>query len=581
MGNDILLSQPQNRSDEEGNVRSVNTPREPLQNPAFDRHAACPHGPMGFSRFHRGTEEAAADTMMSDATHKQPPDPVPGAVRPAEVAGGHQWDKLISAASTSQSSSSSHLEARAQLQPPSQPQTQPQPHHVSSKYLSKTNAAANASANAAANASTHASTPKSSLSQSRQENAKQEAPSNQAHFCDPDEASATASLFMLKRHKPSQPESIEGSGVRPVEEKNGVTPPTRSEKRALPSSATADCPQRSNKIPRVPPLLPHVHHASMLVLQQSAKGPLVDYDRENATIISRYAAAAATLAANGVVPAPDGTHAEEFLVRQRPSRTPATAFLHPPGPRFAVVPAPAATASRDPAAPTPAPHVPPHGDLPEAPGKARRKRSKHRQLVQHDYTDLSTLTGGAHLLLPRYRTGRGHVSLQFPDKVHLMLDEADQQGFTDVLAWQPHGRAFIIHKPYEFVEQILQRYFKQSKLTSFQRQLNIYGFRRITKGPDSGAYYHECFLRGMPGLSVKMTRVKIKGNGCRAAHNPSEEPNFYTMPLLPQGTAGRPSSLLIPNPPMKGNPSTLPLLNSALQTDEAASIQTSLQTAAV
>jgi len=580
MGNDILLSQPQNRSDEEGKVRSDNTPREPLQNPAFDRHVACPNGQMGmngqmgFSRFHRGTEEAGADTMVSDATHKQPQDPVPGAVRPAEVAGGHQWDKLISAASTSQSSSSSHLEARAQLQPPSQPQTQPQPHHVSSKYLSKTNASANASANDP----THASTPNaSSFSQSRQDTAKQEAPSNQAHFCDPDEASATASLFMLKRHKPSQPESIEGSRVRPAEENNVVTHPTRPEKRALPSSATADRPQRSHKIPRVPPLLPHVHHASMLLLQQRAYGPLVDYDRENATIISRYAAAAATLAANVVVPAPDGTHADEFLVRQRPSLTPETAFLHPTGPRFAVVPA----ASRDPAAPPPVPHVPPHGDLPEAPSKARRKRSKHRQLVQHDYTDLSTLTGGAHLLLPRYRTGRGHVSLQFPDKVHLMLDEADQQGFTDVLAWQPHGRAFIIHKPYEFVEQILQRYFKQSKLTSFQRQLNIYGFRRITKGPDSGAYYHECFLRGMPGLSVKMTRVKIKGNGCRAAHNPSEEPNFYTMPLLPQGTAGRPSSLLIPNPPMTGNPSTLPLLNSSLQTDEAASIQTSLQTAAV
>ena len=60
---------------------------------------------------------------------------------------------------------------------------------------------------------------------------------------------------------------------------------------------------------------------------------------------------------------------------------------------------------------------------------------------------------------------------------------------------QPHGRCFVLHKPKEFEAEILQKYFRQSKLTSFQRQLNLYRFTRITQGQDRGGYYHELFLR--------------------------------------------------------------------------------------
>jgi hypothetical protein len=41
-----------------------------------------------------------------------------------------------------------------------------------------------------------------------------------------------------------------------------------------------------------------------------------------------------------------------------------------------------------------------------------------------------------------------------------------------------------------------------------QRQLNLYGFRRIGEGPDKGGYIHEHFLRGKKSLCKKIKRKK-------------------------------------------------------------------------
>ena len=94
---------------------------------------------------------------------------------------------------------------------------------------------------------------------------------------------------------------------------------------------------------------------------------------------------------------------------------------------------------------------------------------------------------------------------------------------------QPRGRCFLVHKPKDFVKRVIPAFFRMSKLTSFQRQLNLYGFVRLTTGRNRGAYYHELFLRHRLFLCERIERIIVKGNGVKGKPSPASEPDFYSM----------------------------------------------------
>eukprot|EP00522_Entomoneis_paludosa_P017196 CAMPEP_0172442956 /NCGR_PEP_ID=MMETSP1065-20121228/3281_1 /TAXON_ID=265537 /ORGANISM="Amphiprora paludosa, Strain CCMP125" /LENGTH=508 /DNA_ID=CAMNT_0013193003 /DNA_START=9 /DNA_END=1535 /DNA_ORIENTATION=- len=111
----------------------------------------------------------------------------------------------------------------------------------------------------------------------------------------------------------------------------------------------------------------------------------------------------------------------------------------------------------------------------------------------------------------------------FPAKLHSMLARQD---LADIIAWMPHGRSWRVLKPREFEVRVIPTYFEHAKFSSFIRQANGWGFRRITQGRDRNSYYHPLFLRGLPHLCKKMKRPGVSQ---KQTSDPDHEPDLYKI----------------------------------------------------
>jgi len=96
----------------------------------------------------------------------------------------------------------------------------------------------------------------------------------------------------------------------------------------------------------------------------------------------------------------------------------------------------------------------------------------------------------------------------FLRKTYHMIDTCDQ----NVATWSEDGSTFVVKDPEKFATEIIPQFFKHNNFSSFVRQLNFYGFRKIKSDPikltsplnDSESKYwrfrHEKFLKGRPDL---------------------------------------------------------------------------------
>eukprot|EP00521_Asterionellopsis_glacialis_P008918 CAMPEP_0195287326 /NCGR_PEP_ID=MMETSP0707-20130614/4435_1 /TAXON_ID=33640 /ORGANISM="Asterionellopsis glacialis, Strain CCMP134" /LENGTH=378 /DNA_ID=CAMNT_0040347073 /DNA_START=39 /DNA_END=1171 /DNA_ORIENTATION=+ len=124
----------------------------------------------------------------------------------------------------------------------------------------------------------------------------------------------------------------------------------------------------------------------------------------------------------------------------------------------------------------------------------------------------------------------------FPVKLHMILSNPE---FQDIISWLPHGRSWRILQQKAFEERVIPLYFRHGRYSSFARQVNGWGFRRVTHGSDYNSYYFEMFLRGMPHLCEKMRRLTNKDSAARKKLEDEAAPDFYALSRshpLPENT---------------------------------------------
>lgn len=102
----------------------------------------------------------------------------------------------------------------------------------------------------------------------------------------------------------------------------------------------------------------------------------------------------------------------------------------------------------------------------------------------------------------------------FLRKTYEMIDTCDQC----IAEWSEDGQTFVVKDIDLFASRIIPKYFSHSNFSSFVRQLNFYGFRKIKVDPvrlqnnpldienKYWRFRHEKFLRGRPELIKEIKR---------------------------------------------------------------------------
>jgi hypothetical protein len=155
--------------------------------------------------------------------------------------------------------------------------------------------------------------------------------------------------------------------------------------------------------------------------------------------------------------------------------------------------------------------------------------------------------------------------LNFPARIYQILENED----SEIIQWNSNGMSFRIVDHVRFESEVIPKYFRRKfilyfdsyncflkcavrflykfsnlflvfeifrkfpdkKLSSVQRQLNVYGFRSISRGEHKRSFYHPVFKRGNWELVKVMQRYVPTKNGQSSDPDPTViSSEFYFCP---------------------------------------------------